>query len=66
MVYKGKDEDFIVFVDSVPELNAWKKDRSIPLVRICSRQGPNMIADRRPGSSRFRLQNHDLTQVWLS
>ena len=33
VVYQGKEEDFIVFVDSTHDLEAWKKDRSIPLVR---------------------------------
>jgi hypothetical protein len=65
VLHKGRDEDFIVFVDSVAELNAWKKDRSIPLVHKQSLQDPKMIANRGPGSSRFRLQNHDLTQVCL-
>jgi len=36
VLHKGKDEDFIVFVDSVAELNAWKKDRSIPLAQVVS------------------------------
>lgn len=34
--YKGKDEDFIVFVDSADDLKAWKKDSSIPLAQVAS------------------------------
>jgi hypothetical protein len=32
--YKGSDEDFIVFVDSPADLEAWKKDSSIPLAQV--------------------------------
>jgi len=31
---QGKEEDFIVFVDSVKDLEAWKNDRSIPLAQV--------------------------------
>lgn len=34
--YKGRDEDFIVFVDSADDLKAWKKDSSIPLAQVAS------------------------------
>ncbi|RPB04513.1 DUF1960-domain-containing protein [Choiromyces venosus 120613-1] len=34
VVYKGKNEDFIVFIDSIENLNKWKKDTSIPLVDV--------------------------------
>ena len=36
VIHKGKDEDFIVFVDSVKDLEAWKADRSIPLAQVVS------------------------------
>ena len=32
--YKGKDEDFIVFVESEEQLKEWKADRSIPLAQV--------------------------------
>jgi len=34
VVYKGKNEDFIVFIESVGNLNKWKKDPSIPLLDV--------------------------------
>ena len=36
VIYQGKDEDFIVFVDSVKDVEAWKADRSIPLAQVVS------------------------------
>jgi hypothetical protein len=35
--FQGKEEDFIVFVDSQRDLEAWKGDRSIPLAQVVSR-----------------------------
>ncbi len=32
--YPGKEDDFIVYVDSAEALNNWKKDRSIPLAQV--------------------------------
>lgn len=32
--YKGADEDFIVFVESQKDVEAWKADRSIPLAQV--------------------------------
>ena len=32
--FKGKEDDFIVFVDDAKALNDWKEDRSIPLTQI--------------------------------
>ena len=32
--YKGSTDDFIVFVDSVEDLKAWKEDKSIPLAQV--------------------------------
>jgi len=34
--YKGKDEDFIIFVDSKEAVQEWKKDSSIPLAQVAS------------------------------
>ncbi|KAJ8114749.1 hypothetical protein OPT61_g3441 [Boeremia exigua] len=34
--YKGKAEDFIVFVDSTEAVQEWKKDSSIPLAQVVS------------------------------
>jgi len=34
--YKGKDEDFVIFVDSVADLQAWRKDKSTPLAQVVS------------------------------
>lgn len=32
--YKGNTDDFIVFVESPEDLEAWKTDRSIPLAQV--------------------------------
>ncbi|TVY83348.1 SDO1-like protein [Lachnellula suecica] len=32
--FKGKDEDFVVFVDDVKAFNDWKTDKSIPLTQV--------------------------------
>lgn len=34
MHLQGKDEDFIVFVESREAVNNWKKDKSIPLAQV--------------------------------
>ncbi|SPN96897.1 related to RNA binding protein [Cephalotrichum gorgonifer] len=34
--FKGKHEEFIVFVDDVDTYNKWKTDRSIPLAHVVS------------------------------
>ena len=34
--YKGKDEDFVVFVDDQKALLDWKSDKSIPLAHVVS------------------------------
>ena len=36
ILHKGKEEDFIIFVDSVKDVEAWKEDRSIPLAQVVS------------------------------
>ncbi len=34
--YKGKDEDFIVFVDDVKAAQNWRTDKTIPLAQVVS------------------------------
>lgn len=34
--YKGKAEDFVVFVDSSEAVQNWKQDSSIPLAQVVS------------------------------
>jgi hypothetical protein len=34
--FKGKDEDFIIFVDDVKAAKDWKSDKSIPLAQVVS------------------------------
>jgi hypothetical protein len=34
--YRGNDEDFIVFLDSVEDYQKWLKDRSVPLAQVVS------------------------------
>ncbi|RFU23703.1 hypothetical protein B7463_g12633, partial [Scytalidium lignicola] len=34
--FKGKDEDFIVFVDDIEIARKWRKDKSIPLAQVVS------------------------------
>ena len=34
--YKGKSEDFIVFVEGETILNQWRKDRTVPLAQVVS------------------------------
>lgn len=32
--FKGKDEDFVIFVEDVKAANDWKTDKSIPLAQV--------------------------------
>ena len=34
--YKGKDEDFVIFVDDAKAAKDWKTDKSIPLTQVVS------------------------------
>lgn len=34
--YKGKEDDFIIFVDSADAVKEWKKDSSVPLAQVVS------------------------------
>jgi hypothetical protein len=34
--FKGKDEDFIVFIDDSKAAQDWKTDKSIPLAQVVS------------------------------
>ncbi|KAJ5771457.1 ribosome maturation protein [Penicillium nucicola] len=32
--YKGRSEDFVIFVADVNAMDKWRKDRSIPLAQV--------------------------------
>ena len=34
--YKGKEEDFVILVDSAKQVQAWKSDKSIPMTDVVS------------------------------
>lgn len=34
VIYKGNSDDFIVFIDSIEDLQKWKKDSSVPLAQV--------------------------------
>ncbi|KAK4158474.1 ribosome maturation protein [Chaetomidium leptoderma] len=34
--YKGADEDFVVFLDSVEDYQKWLSDKSVPLAQVVS------------------------------
>ena len=34
VIYKGKQDSFVVFVESVEMFKEWKKDRSTPLAQV--------------------------------
>ena len=34
--FKGKNDDFVVFVDSKEAVQNWKKDKSVPLAQVVS------------------------------
>jgi hypothetical protein len=34
--YKGSEDDFVIFVDSVKAVQDWKKDSSVPLAQVVS------------------------------
>ncbi|KAL2264264.1 hypothetical protein VTK26DRAFT_8467 [Humicola hyalothermophila] len=34
--YRGNDEDFLVFLDSVEDYHKWLRDRSVPLAQVVS------------------------------
>ena len=36
VLYQGKEEDFVVFVDSTEDVQKWKEDKSIPLAQVVS------------------------------
>ncbi|KAJ5976312.1 RNA binding protein [Penicillium waksmanii] len=60
--YKGKSEDFIVFVDDLEILKKWRNDRSIPLsdvvngwkIFVTHRHGAQGIMD---GASKATLED---------
>ncbi|KAK3940058.1 ribosome maturation protein [Diplogelasinospora grovesii] len=60
--YKGKDDDFLVFLDSVEDYKKWLSDKSIPLAQVVSafkifvthKQGAQGVYD---GASKSALEN---------
>jgi len=34
--YKGKDDDFVVFLDSTEDFKKWQGDKSVPLAQVVS------------------------------
>lgn len=34
VVYKGKSDDFVCFIESIEILEKWKKDPSVPLAQV--------------------------------
>ena len=32
--FQGKDDDFVIFAESVEAVQNWKKDKSVPLVQV--------------------------------
>jgi len=68
--YKGKDEDFIVFVDNQNELKEWRGDKSKPLAHFVSSfkvfishkhgaQGPLDSASHSTLDNEFGTHNED-------
>ncbi|KAK4451644.1 SDO1-like protein [Podospora aff. communis PSN243] len=66
--FKGKDDDFVVFLDSADDYKKWLNDKSIPLAQVVSSfkifvthkhgaQGPF------DGASKFALENEFGTHV---
>lgn len=62
LFYKGRSDDFIVFVDDLDTLNKWRRDRTIPLANVVNgwkiftthRHGAQGVLD---GASRASLEN---------
>ncbi|KAL2814573.1 ribosome maturation protein [Aspergillus cavernicola] len=60
--YKGKSDDFIIFVEDTATLNNWKNDSSVPLADVVNgwkifvthRHGSQGVLD---GASRASLEN---------
>lgn len=60
--YKGKSDDFVVFVDDLTILNNWRRDKSIPLTHVVNgwkifvthRHGAQGVFD---GASKASLEN---------
>lgn len=34
--YKGKEDDFLVFIDDMEAFNKWKTDKSVPMAHFIS------------------------------
>ncbi|EHK96905.1 putative SDO1-like protein C21C3.19 [Glarea lozoyensis 74030] len=66
--YKGKDDDFIIFIDDAKAAKEWKTDKSIPLAQVVSafkifvthKQGAQGTLD---GASHSTLDNEFGTHV---
>jgi len=66
--YKGKDEDFVVFIDDPEAAKKWKTDKTIPLAQVVSsfkvfvnqKHGAQGILD---GASNATLENEFGTHV---
>lgn len=60
--YKGAQDDFVIFVDSVQAVQGWKNDKSVPLAQVVNgwkifvthKQGSQGILD---GASNSVLEN---------
>ncbi|KAF2139957.1 uncharacterized protein K452DRAFT_274549 [Aplosporella prunicola CBS 121167] len=60
--FKGKEDDFVIFVDSIQAVKDWKNDKSVPLAQVVSgwkvfcthKQGTQGILD---GASNSALEN---------
>ncbi|KAK4251911.1 ribosome maturation protein [Corynascus novoguineensis] len=60
--YKGKDDDFIVFLDSVDDYQKWRTDKTVPLAQVVSsfkvftthKQGAQGLLE---GASKAMLEN---------
>ena len=53
--YRGNTEDFVVFIDSPADLEAWKKDSSIPLAQVVN-SFKIMITHKSVQSNKHRLR----------
>ncbi|PHH71431.1 hypothetical protein CDD80_5288 [Ophiocordyceps camponoti-rufipedis] len=68
--YKGKNDDFLIFVDDIETYKKWKTDRSIPLAHFMSSfkiflthkhgaQGTYDAASKSTLASEFDTENED-------
>ncbi|KAG4438175.1 hypothetical protein IFR05_006343 [Cadophora sp. M221] len=67
--YKGKAEDFVIFVDDLESAEKWKTDKTIPLAQVVSsfkvfvskqgKQGPLDGASKQTLETEFGTSNED-------